>query len=124
MPLLDVVFLLLTFFIFSFVVMIRADALSVGLSPVTTGAGPGESVIRVLTIDAEGGLIYEGKALEEEDLNPLFEQLANDPENPTLYVSLAVDGNVDRGPLLWSLDEIARRAGLERYVKVGPPTDP
>lgn len=128
MPLLDVVFLLLTFFIFSFVVMIRADALSVGLSPVTTGSGPGESSITVLTLDADGQFVFEGQVLDEAGLDDLLMGLAADAGSPgaagpTLYVSLSAGGNVDRAPLLWSLDEKARRAGLERYVKVGPPGD-
>lgn len=121
MPLLDVVFLLLTFFIYSFVVMIRADALSVGLAPVATGAGPSDSVIRVLTIDADGAMAYDGLALDAGALDALLGDLASDPAGPTLYVSLAAEGNVDRAPLLWELDAKLAAAGLDRYVKVGPP---
>ena len=121
MPLLDVVFLLLTFFIYSFVVMIRADALSVDLAPVTTGSRPVGEVAEVLTIDADGALRYDGRTLDDAALDTLLTDLAADPAGPTLYVTLTENGNVDRAPLLWQLDERVRRAGLERYVKVGPP---
>ncbi len=121
MPLLDVVFLLLTFFIYSFVVMIRADALSVDLAPVTTGSRPAGEVAEVLTIDADGALRYDGRTLDDAALDTLLADLAADPAQPTLYLTLTENGNVDRAPLLWQLDERVRRAGLERYVKVGPP---
>ena len=40
MPLIDVVFLLLTFFIYSFVMMVRAEVLPVVLTPLGTGGRP------------------------------------------------------------------------------------
>lgn len=121
MPLLDVVFLLLTFFIYSFVVMIRADALSVGLTPVTTGGSPGEAAIQLLTLDAGGGFIYDGQPLEATQLDTLLRDLAADPAGPTLYVSLTQDGEADRGPIVWELLQRVQEAGLENFAIVGPP---
>ena len=121
MPLLDVVFLLLTFFIYSFAVMIRADALAVDLAPVSTGTQPAGQVARVLLIDAEGMMSYDGQTMDEAALDTLLADLAADPAGPTLYVTLSEAGTVDRAPLLWRLDERVQRAGLGSYVKVGPP---
>lgn len=121
MPLLDVVFLLLTFFIYSFVVMIRADALSVGLAPVAAGGLPGGEAIQLLTIDADGGFNFAGDVLDEPALDTLLRDLAADPAAPTLYVSLAQDSAADRGPIVWDLLQRVQKAGLENFAIVGPP---
>lgn len=123
MPLLDVVFLLLTFFIYSFVVMIRADALSVGLAPVTTGSQPGTAAIQMLVLDAEGGFVYDGRALDAAAVDTLLADLAADPAAPTLYVSLALESSVDRAPIVWDLISRMQKSGLSDYVMVGPPAD-
>lgn len=123
MPLLDVVFLLLTFFIYSFVVMIRADALSLGLSPVAGGGQAGTGSIELLLIDGQGGLVYGGERLEGAEVDRLLEELAADPARPQVYVSLAADGTADRGPVVWSLIQRAQALGLENLTMVGPPPE-
>ena len=125
MPLLDVVFLLLTFFIYSFVVMIRADALSVGLAPVSTGSQPAGGAISLLSIDPGGAVSYEGQTLSPAELDDLLAEFASDPSAPTLYVSLASEGESDRGPVVWDLLQRVEQAGLENVTFVGPPdSDP
>ena len=121
MPLLDVVFLLLTFFIYSFVVMIRADAVSVGLAPVASGSAPTAGQIQLLTIDGQGGFAYDGRSLGGAEVDRLLADLAADPQRPTLYVSLAGEGDTDRGPVVWSFLQRAEAAGLEDLVFVGSP---
>lgn len=124
MPLLDVVFLLLTFFIFSYTVMIRADAVSVGLAPVGGGSqAAAAGAIRLLVIGAEGELTYDGQPLAAADLDGALQNLAADAESPTLYVSLAEAGTADRGPVVWDLLQRVDRAGVRDVVFVGPPTE-
>jgi biopolymer transport protein ExbD len=123
MPLLDVVFLLLTFFIFSFVVMIRADALSVGLAPVATGTSAAAGRIELLTIDADGGFTFAGRSLDDVGVETLLADFAADPQRPTLYVSLADEGATDRGPVVWGFLQRVEQAGLDNLVFVGPPGD-
>ncbi len=122
MPLMDVVFLLLTFFIYSFTMMIRADTVAVGLSPVA-GGGPGDAsgAIRLLTIDAAGGLSYDGRAVPIGELDALLAEVAGEAASATLYVSLAAEGTADRGPIVWELMQRLERAGLENLVFVGSP---
>ena len=124
LPLLDVVFLLLTFFIYSFVVMIRADGLTVGLSPVATGSRPSADQVRLLSIDDQGGVTYAGQPLDDSGLASLLAELAEDPSAPTLYVSLMREGAADRGPVVWDLLQRLEAAGLEDVVLVGPPGEP
>ncbi|MEM9881510.1 MAG: biopolymer transporter ExbD [Planctomycetota bacterium] len=124
MPLLDVVFLLLTFFIYSFVVMVRADTLAVELSPVAGGGGSAAgSAVEVLAIDGEGDLIYDGRPIGGAALDTLLRDLAADPASPTLYISQAAEGTADRGPVVFELIQRIERAGLRNVSLVGPPVE-
>ncbi|MEM6458518.1 MAG: biopolymer transporter ExbD [Planctomycetota bacterium] len=124
MPLLDVVFLLLTFFIYSFVVMVRADTLAVELSPVAGGGGSAAgAAVEVLTIDGAGELIYDGRPIGGAALDTLLRDLAADPASPTLFVSQAAEGTADRGPVLFELIQRIERAGLRNVSLVGPPVE-
>lgn len=123
MPLLDVVFLLLTFFIYSFVVMIRADGLTVGLSPVATGVSPTAGEVQLLSIGGDGGYRLGERSLDDAELGALLEALAADPAGPPLYVSLIREGDADRGPVVWEFLQRVEAAGLDNVVLVGPPAE-
>jgi len=127
MPLLDVVFLLLTFFISSFVVMIRADTRGVALAPVAGSAATTApaGAVRLLVVQPDGGLTFDGEDVGAEGLDALLVELAGDPARPTLYVSLADEdaaaGGGDRAGALWGLLQAIDRAGVGNVVMVGSP---
>ncbi len=125
MPLLDVVFLLLTFFISSFVVMIRADTRGVALAPVagSAAATAPAGAVRLLVLQPDGGLSFDGDTVAEGGLDALLKGLADDPAGPTLYVSLAQEdaGAGDRAGALWGLLQAIDRAGVSNVVLVGAP---
>ncbi len=127
LPLLDVVFLLLTYFIYAMAVLVRADALPVGVASVGGGGGPAPVPDHVLTLTTDGTLRYNGEPLAEGGVDAVARDLAEDPAEPTLYVALAVEeggaGAADRGPRIWSLLQAFDRAGLRRVALVGPPED-
>lgn len=125
MPLLDVVFLLLTFFISSFVVMIRADTRGVALAPVagSTATVAPAGAVRLLVLQPDGGLTFDGDAVAAGGLAALLGELAGDPAEPTLYVSLAQEaaGGGDRAGALWGLLQAIDGAGVTKVVLVGAP---
>lgn len=130
MPLLDVVFLLLTFFIYAMAVMVRVEALEVGLSPVAGEGGPGAAVEHVLRIETTGQLSYNDQPLEPEALPPLFDTLANDDAQPRLFVALAENSGpdndtptVDRSLVLWRILQAIEAAGLHNVAIVGRPAE-
>ena len=90
-PLIDVVFLLLTFFILSMLVTVRADVLPVQLSPVGTGeqAEPGRS-ITAITIDARGDFYLDREPVTEQELDQRMAEWAETPadERPRIFVAL------------------------------------
>ncbi|MEO0586957.1 MAG: biopolymer transporter ExbD [Planctomycetota bacterium] len=120
-PLIDVIFLLLTFFIYSLVLMVRVEALPVALSGVA-GTGPaGEAVVNVVTVRADGTLAWNREVADRAEIAERLAEAAADPREPTVYVAMEAAGEVDRAPALIELWELANRAGLERIVIVGTP---
>jgi len=125
MPLVDVIFLLLTFFIYCLVTMVRAEILPVQLQSLTTGRAAEPTAIVAVTIDARGELYYNRAPIEPDALDAQLNEIAalNDP--PKLFLALedaepdADTPTVDRGPLLISLIERVRQAGLTEFNIVG-----
>lgn len=149
MPLIDVVFLLLTFFIFALMVTVQAEVLPVALSPVGTGEAAQPAVIVAITIDADGAFYYDREPVTGEELDRRLEAIAtSDPESrPRLFVAmeealaeeeppegegdvdaggdpLATDAAapvIDRGPLLIRLIARLRAAGINDFSFIGDP---
>ncbi len=119
-PLIDVVFLLLTFFIYSFAMMIHAEVLPVKLAAVTSGAtAVGEGRVQAITVDARGALFFNRLPVSAEELDQQLAQLAQQQPRPTLMLALEASGQTDRGPLLIGLIQRVQAAGIADFVIVG-----
>lgn len=125
MPLIDVIFLLLTFFIYSLVTMVRAEILPVQLQTLTTGQAAEPTAIVAVTIDAQGGLYLNRQPIESARLDERLNEIAQQEDRPKLFLALEEVSTgkpgvvVDRGPLLIGLIERVRRAGLDEFNIVG-----
>lgn len=125
MPLIDVIFLLLTFFIYSLLTMVRAEILPVQLQTLTTGQAAEPAAIVAVTIDARGGLYLNRQPMGSDQLDERLNAIAQQADRPKLFLALEetpAQGTgvlVDRGPLLIALIERVRRAGLEEFNIVG-----
>lgn len=121
MPLIDVIFLLLTFFIYAMVLMVRAEILPVPLESYISGttAEPRQTISVTIAVD---GNIYVGQTIVQ--LSNVAKVVAQQREaSPESAVYLVVeDGEaiVDRGPLLTGTWDQLRNAGLEIFL-VGAP---
>jgi biopolymer transport protein ExbD len=131
MPLIDVIFLLLTFFIYSMVTMVRAEILPVQLQTLTTGQAAEPTAILAITIDARGELYLNRAPITPDELDKKLNEVADLEDPPKLFLALedtpAIGGGgamVDRGPLLIGLIERVRRAGLEDFNIVGDRVTP
>ena len=123
MPLIDVIFLLLTFFIYSMMVMLHAEILPVSLVPVGTGQRGDAAQVQVITINRDGQLFFNRQQVVDEELDRLLADLAADANAPRLYLTVEAEGRVDRGPLFVNLLERVRAAGIENFAIVGQPAD-
>ncbi|MDX1682849.1 MAG: biopolymer transporter ExbD, partial [Phycisphaeraceae bacterium] len=118
------IFLLLTFFIYSLIVMVRAEVLPVQLVTLQGGERAQAQPVRAITIDPQGQLFLDRQPLAKDDLADTLAEIAAMPDAPTLYLAMSSAGDVDRGPTLLRLIEAVRTAGIEDFVIVGQPLSP
>ncbi|MBT5136189.1 MAG: biopolymer transporter ExbD [Phycisphaerae bacterium] len=121
MPLIDVVFLLLTFFIYAMVLMVRVEVLPVPLESYVSGTSAEVRPSISVTIAIDGNTYVNSTVVPIENIaSAVREQLV---ESPDAAIYLVVeDGNAitDRGPLLTGTWDALRREGLEIFF-VGAP---
>ncbi|MHC4430072.1 MAG: ExbD/TolR family protein [Planctomycetota bacterium] len=123
MPLIDVIFLLLTFFIYAMVLMVRAELLPVKMQAFESGEPATVRPAVAITIDAAGGLYLNREPLALDDvLARLLVEKANDPytvvyvaaeEVTVVYVAAEEVGSLDRLPVFLSLYDRLAQAGLD-----------
>ena len=114
MPLIDVIFLILTFFIYAMVLMVQIDVMPVPMESYISGTSAEPVPATSITIDLDGS-IYVGQqpASIEEVPGMLDDLLAANPDTSIYLVMAAGDGDVDRGPILTSLWDNLRESGVE-----------
>jgi biopolymer transport protein ExbD len=123
MPLIDVVFLLLTFFIYAMVLMVRAEVLPVPFESYISGeaATPKQAVSITIAVD---GNLYVGTNVVTLDglIKSVRGKLSEKPE-AVLYLVME-DGHsvVDRGPLLTGAWDRLCAENLEVFL-VGAPNE-
>ena len=124
MPLIDVVFLLLTFFIYAVAVMDRVDAL-----PMETAALPGAGRTEVppaatISVDAAGAVFLDREAVAMEDLIPQLRERLDTQPDTVVYIAAARDGDRDRLPDFLELYGRLAEAGIPvSLVSLGGQTD-
>jgi biopolymer transport protein ExbD len=123
MPLIDVVFLLLTFFVYAMVLMVRAEVLPVPLESYVSGtaAEPRQSISITIAVD---GKIYVGKEIVQlsEVAQKVIEKTIETPESAIYLVVEDGESDTDRGPILTGTWDQLRNHGLEIFL-VGAPNE-
>jgi biopolymer transport protein ExbD len=127
-PLLDVVFLLLCFFVF--VVsddvhkMINFKLLPVKFVALGAGGGtawqPGSSP-DTIRIDPAGELYFDEERVTLPQLDAKLAQMAADPARNKVYVALQAGGTVDRAPVYGMVMDVINAHKPLEMVKVGQP---
>jgi biopolymer transport protein ExbD len=122
MPLIDVVFLLLTFFIYAMVLMVRAEVLPVPFESYVSGSASEQRPTISITIAVDGN-IYVGQAIVplEEVAATVQKQFEEKPEAAIYLVVEDGESEIDRGPLLTGTWDQLRNQGLEIFL-VGAPS--
>lgn len=122
LPLMDVVFLLLTFFLLALTILVRADVLGLSLPTVNTGQRAPDSSAVTVSIDAQGQIAVDGQDVELDALlaalNEVVQELA--ANNETVVVFVAADQGGTSGDLLAVLDVLAT-GGIENISVLGTP---
>jgi biopolymer transport protein ExbD len=122
MPLIDVIFLLLTFFIYAMVLMVRAELLPVEMHSFSSGEPAKVPPAVAITIDREGALFLNREPIAlEAVLGRLADIKARDPDT-IVYVASEATGTTDRLPVFLNLYDELARAGLNIRL-VGSPEE-
>lgn len=121
MPLVDVVFLLLTFFVFAMVLMVRADVLGVTLPEFGAGQAVQHASVLTISIDEDGALRLDGEPIDLQSLgDAVLAALDANPDNPPRVV-IAADQRSASGALLGALDALTA-AGVPDVSIMGRPS--
>ena len=125
MPMIDVIFLLLTFFIYAMVLMVRAYLLPVELPGISHAtAAPADIQAVSITFDSQGNLFLDAKPYA--DIDALIHKIQDiRTENPKarIYVAADIHGKKDRLPAFIDLINQLRLSGLREFYIVGNPVD-
>jgi len=123
MPLIDVIFLMLTFFIYALVLMVPIELLPVPLQAFGSGQPATPAPMVTVTIALDGKLFLNREPVAMDAIpERLLEAVQNDP-NTKLAIALADgQGEIDRAPILTELWDHLEGLGLDISL-VGRPRD-
>lgn len=114
MPLIDVIFLILTFFIYAMVLMVRVDMLPVPLESYASSEEPKPTPAVGITLRLDGSIYVGHDQVTVDTVLPVLkEALDAEPGTIVYMVMEAGNGTVDRGPLMTSLWDRLHLAGID-----------
>ncbi len=125
-PLIDVTFLLLTFFIYAMVLMDRIELVPLELKPLEAGATVDDESpppARTLSLDGDGGLYLDREPILVTDVIPTLRTTLEEDPDTVLYLAVSDEmGPSDRTPLLLELWNELRMADIPVRM-VGRPAE-
>lgn len=104
-PMIDVVFAILTFFIMSSLFMSRTEGLSVNLPKATTAKVQQKTKVMV-TVKPDGAIALNRKPIQLAQLEPALRALAKPQENMVVIVN--ADEKVEHGKIIAVMDRVRR----------------
>ncbi|MDP6987316.1 MAG: biopolymer transporter ExbD [Phycisphaerales bacterium] len=123
MPLIDVIFLILTFFVYAMVLMVRVDMLPVPLESYASGESTEPDPAVAVTLRLDGSIFVGQQNTGPDGMLDAIKAAQSDTPDTVVYLVLeAGDGTTDRGPLLTSVWDRLHRAGIDIKL-VGAATD-
>ncbi|MDX2229557.1 MAG: biopolymer transporter ExbD [Leptolyngbyaceae cyanobacterium bins.349] len=112
-PMIDVIFAILTFFIMSTLFLGRFEGLAVNL-PNAKSAKPQKVVRATVTLDAKDNLYLNKTLLQVEDLPQSIRQLKS--EHQDLVIVLNADGSVRHDRVVTVMDQIRQVEGAKLAI--------
>ncbi|MGL5192981.1 MAG: ExbD/TolR family protein [Chroococcales cyanobacterium] len=118
-PMIDVIFSILAFFIISSLFLSKSEGLPVNLPQASTAAVQMETVKLTISIDAEGLLMLDDQAIALGDL----EQAVRDrmKAEPVSVVVLKADKTVEHGQVVAVMDRVRRIEGAKLAIAAEKP---
>lgn len=115
-PLVDVVFQMLFFFMIAMTVMTQVKSRSVAMAQVVGGEakgglGTGGGKAHFLILEGAGTVTLDGAPVAKDDLDAKLKQIAAE-DGATLHLAMEQEGKGDRGPAVFDLYQRIGAAGI------------
>lgn len=110
-PMIDVVFSILTFFIISSLYLSKSEGLPVNLPQAATSISQQAPSKITVTVDAKGKLSVDKKAVRLDDLESAVRQIMG--KNQTQLVVLNADKSIAHGNVVEVMDRLRRIKGVK-----------
>lgn len=118
----DVIFLLLTFFIYAMVLMVRAELLPVQMQELISGQPATPAPAVTISIDAAGRTFLDREPIAIENVVERLQRITRDNPKTVIYLAAEEHGLTDRLPTFLDLYDRLAFAGLDIKL-VGRPAD-
>jgi biopolymer transport protein ExbD len=118
-PMIDVVFAILTFFIMSSLFLSRTEGLPVNLPSAKTAKPPQQQTKIAITVDPEGKVSLDRKPIQIEQVKPALAALIT-PAEPAIVVVNA-DEKVDHGRVVNIMDQVRQVEGAKLAIATRRP---
>jgi biopolymer transport protein ExbD len=118
-PLIDVMFALLTFFIISTLFLSRSEGLPVNLPKAATAKPPQQQTKITITLNQQGQLSLNRKPIQLDQVKPALTQLVR-PSQPTVVVVNA-DEKVEHGQVIAVMDRVRQVEGAKLAIATRRP---
>ncbi|MCP3903706.1 MAG: biopolymer transporter ExbD [Planctomycetes bacterium] len=122
MPLIDVIFLLLTFFIYAMVMMIRAELLPIEMQAFASGEPAKPAPAVTVSIDEQGKLFVDRDPIKADAIIERLQDAKRRDPDTVIYVASEAKGSTDRLPIFLDLYDRLALAGLDIKL-VGKPKE-
>ena len=125
MPLIDIVFLLLTFFIYAMVLMVRAEVLPVPFETYVSGETASPKPVVSITLAVDGNVYVGTKVVTLDQLVDTVKATLSEKPKADVYIVME-DGHsvTDRGPLLTGAWDRLRAENVEVFLVGAPNEEP
>ena len=111
-PMIDIIFFLLVFFMMNSLQTVAQNALSVQLPQATSASSPAQLPV-VLTLDAEGHITIDNNPMSIDDAEAMVKQRIQ--ENPNASVILQADKRAAHGQVVAIMDML-KQSGVKRLA--------
>lgn len=120
-PMIDVIFAILTFFIMSTLFLTRSEGLPVNLPGAVTAERQDQTQITV-TIDSQGEVALNRQPIQLDDLEAQVQSLIG--SNQSTLVVINADEQVSHGQVISIMDQLRRIEGIRMAIATQrPPND-
>lgn len=115
-PLIDVIFLLLTFFIYALVLMIRAELMPMQLQQYASAEPAPPDAAVTVSIMLDGSVFVDRELVDVGQVRARIEEILANQDSRRVNLALADGtGSTDRAPIVTTLLDQLQNAGLEIF---------